>query len=841
MDRVSNRPLRRSIALAALRCSTVCVLAVTPAPFASAQTEGAPAAFERTSPGTLRADNPFGRRFDITLPLFIHGRYVGDIAGRIDVDGAVYFEVSDLNRLAGPILRDDMQQTLIVIGGEDGRASLEDLAAAGFDVGFDQPKFEAHFRPTPEQVYESSVSLARGRRAARENSGGPTTVSAYINAYSSLDYSNLTSPGDPARGEFRVGLDGAARFFDFITLEAEGNFEEETGVSREGTRLVYDDLDTATRWRLGDTDLLTAGFLGGDAILGLEVERRYGELAPDRVTRPSGRGRFRINRPSEIDVIVNGVVVRRLTLQPGIYDLEDFSLTQGANDVTLRIEDVDGRVETLEFTLFFDRQLLATDVQEFGFSLGVASTPDGTDISYDFEEPRASGYYRTGITDEFTLGVNGQASDDVAVVGAEGVFATLIGTVVLDAAVSSPVDGTGGAGFALNFDYQVSGFRFWDDDPENRSFSFSAEYVSPHFERVGGTVSDDYEIEFDVAYRQTIGYDLSLGLSGSYDIGRDGSADRYAVGATSSYQFTDELTLTASGGHEDSPDQGTSGVFFTLGLNYSFGEYGNAAASYDSQEDAARVGYAGVYDPGFGPVDYNLEAQRDNQGSGFSGGVGYTGPRAEVSLSHTSNLAEDGGAIQSDRTTARVGTAIVFADGHFALSRPVTGGFLIVDTHPSLDGRDVRVDPLRAGGGAESGLFGPAVVHDLGAHSTYVLPYEVDDLPPGYDLGAGAFTLTPGYRAGAAYTVGSDYSASVVSTLYDRNGNPVPLVSGVARHQSDPSAPPITVFTNRTGRFVAQGMKPGLWIAEVGSERYEIFIPDDAIGLVRIEELRPIR
>ena len=45
----------------------------------------------------------------------------------------------------------------------------------------------------------------------------------------------------------------------------------------------------------------------------------------------TGGGSFRIERTSDIDVLVNGVSVRRLHLRPGTYNFRDLPLGAGAS------------------------------------------------------------------------------------------------------------------------------------------------------------------------------------------------------------------------------------------------------------------------------------------------------------------------------------------------------------------------------------------------------------------------------------------------------------------------------------------------------------------------------
>jgi outer membrane usher protein len=120
----------------------------------------------------------------------------------------------------------------------------------------------------------------------------------------------------------------------------------------------------------------------------------------------------------------------------------------------------------------------------------------------------------------------------------------------------------------------------------------------------------------------------------------------------------------------------------------------------------------------------------------------------------------------------------------------------------------------------------------------------VDNLPVGYDLGAGAFDLYPAYKSGYKLTVGSDYTITAFGTLLDAKGEPVALLTGTAVQEGGDAGHKITVFTNRAGRFGAQALRPGRWLLDMATEpatRYTLDIPKDAVGLVKLDTLHPAK
>ena len=89
-----------------------------------------------------------------------------------------------------------------------------------------------------------------------------------------------------------------------------------------------------------------------------------------------------------------------------------------------------------------------------------------------------------------------------------------------------------------------------------------------------------------------------------------------------------------------------------------------------------------------------------------------------------------------------------------------------------------------------------------------------------------------------------DYSVTAIGRLLDADGQPLALVSGRAVEvaKSGEGAEPITIFTNRVGRFGASGLRPGRWRLEMGTTPptvYELEVPASAEGFVKAGDLKP--
>ena len=273
------------------------------------------------------------------------------------------------------------------------------------------------------------------------------------------------------------------------------------------------------------------------------------------------------------------------------------------------------------------------------------------------------------------------------------------------------------------------------------------------------------------------------------------------------------------------------------------------SGSYDSLNNSSSVSaYHGVSN-GVQRWEADINAQTDERARQtlINGSVLYAGNRGEMRLAQSASTDEfQGGGVTTTRSSARFSTAVAFADGRFGIGPPVRGnGFALVYPHESLAGKPITVGDAAAPRAYVDGL-GPALVTDLPAYAPNNISVDVKDLPPGYSLGTGAFDVVAPYRAGYALQVGSAHSVSVFGTLLGPDHQPLGLTTGVARPlQSGDGDATVTVFTNQSGRFVAEGLAPGTWVIEMATDGqptlYTIMIPAGTQGLLQAGVLLPMR
>lgn len=785
----------------------------------------------QTAPPSLAALNAFGRDIPLGGPFKDGAFIVGEIDYVLTADNRILIETQPLLALMQALLSPAAWQELATALDGRRQVSTEDLAALGYPIVYDPGTFSLTVSMHPDRRPRSSLSISGGRPSFQGPVAQPAGLSAYVTGFLTSDYVHVGE--DTGFGTPSLLIDSAIRFRG-VVLENEATLDE-TFV-REGTRLVYDDAGRTARWTAGDLRPQSRGFSGANPMAGLSLERVYADLDPQRNVQPRGQRAFTLVRPSTVEVFINGRSVQQTRLNPGSYDVSDFPFAQGGNDVRLVIRDDTGVESVVSFSIYFDRSLLAAGLTEFGLYAGT-ETEFGEDGREYSSEPGASGFYRRGLSDAFTAGANFQVNSRGAVVGGEAVWAAAVGTLGMDLAVSS-VEGIG-EGYALNLGYERV---FGGDEPGTRSVSGTFQATSESFATPGVELAENpFAYEAGVTYSQSIGTTQYISGDVFYSVGRGAREDQATVRATYGWRANSRAMFNAEAMYEQRRGENEFGIRF--GLTYRLGPYASVTGEVDSRRNRARLGYQTSRGRGVG--SWSAAANLDTSESATGANASFTAimNRAEIGGSHLTSFDADSGDISDQRTTLRAGASLAFADGAVAVSRPIYDSFALFRTHRTLGEAAVYVEPREGAYTARSGMLGGAVTPELSAYSPRTVTFDAPEAPTGYDLGAGVVQVLPPYRSGYLITVGSEYSMSATGQLVTASGAPLRLQAGLAFEIGQPDRPGVRMFTNGTGRFAVQGLRPGRWRIEAGPEGspfYVIEIPEDAgDGLVRLGVVSP--
>ena len=846
------------------------------------------------SPAISRTQlNPTGRTLNMPVPLLDDDRQLGELIIRIETDDRILVRKEQLATLLAAALKPDAIERLNLVQDSGGLIELKILNNAGIRLDFDPSAVAVRVLPNVATRTSQSISMATASNQAPSSVLlKPSLVAGYLNVYGELSHV-WQSQATQARPGVHVDLEAVLRA-GAVVFEADAtvdgivdaeacprnaycNYAHEDGFKRRRTRLVYDLPDTAIRFQAGDVATEIAGQQTIRDVLGVAIDKAPRILQPDTYGRFSTSRSFTIDRPSEVDIIVNGIATRRMRLRPGNYDLRDLALVAGSNNLKIVIADDTGAQRTVKFTTFFDSKLLEPGKSEWSASGGVPSyTRDGS-RAYVEDAYSVSGNYRQGISERITGEVSAQADQSVALAGAGVLASTPWGFFGTHASLTFT---DGSLGFASEASWDLVSFRglgaVSSTGVGQESLRFSADYRSPDFCQPGSYLATaggliypqfNYWLRLSGSYTTPLMWGISATLAGRYAFANDkvplaadyavGYSDRYGIDLSLAGPLTDTVNTSITVGYSNEMllrlskplEQGDDAEFRIMArISMRLGDRASVSASTDSlNKQSIASGHQSV---GAGPGRW--ETYVDAYRSGLSGeasiggSAAYYGNRAEVRASHTVAASEPYsagvGPNGNDRSSIRLGSSLAFVDDTVAVGAPIRGGaFAVVAPHASLAGKEINVG-MPEDKMARADRWGPAVVTDLPAYSSTSLPIDVVGLPIGYSLGAGTYDVRPPYRGGYLVEVGSAYSVSVFGTLLNATGEPLSLFAGVAFQDHNPKRQ-ATVLTNAAGRFAVEGLAPGRWILDMsgddGTIRYSIDVPKATEGLFRAGTLLP--
>lgn len=413
-----------------------------------------------------------------------------------------------------------------------------------------------------------------------------------------------------------------------------------------------------------------------------------------------------------------------------------------------------------------------------------------------------------------------------------------IGILAGDFAVS---DNDSGTGYAIDLDFTRT--QAFGPREDRVSWGLSAGARSEEFSGLNGLTGANRTAYETRAFwtRTFFESGSSINLDASYLWGRNDEEDRWRTRIGYNKRLTRIASLSTDLTWENREDEDDFG--FGLRLTVRPNAKSNASASYTSRNERASANWQQRGDSSFGAWSAGVDLDRTPETSGANANGFLIGARGDVGLNHRTQFDGTYGDVTSQVTSLRGGTAIGFADGAFAIGRPVGSSFAIVQPHESLRGSRVGIKSAAVSGSVTgSPIFGPAMVSDLPSYSKRNLEYDVRDLPIGYDLGAGSADVRAPFYAGYKLVVGSDLNITVMGRALDAWGEPVGYLLGVVTSLDRDDIEPVEIFTNGDGKFGAPGLGPGRWQVRFATQPDPTIItfdiPDDGETFVRLGDLQ---
>lgn len=756
----------------------------------------------------------------VNLPIFFEGLFFGEVQGKIrNGQELTSFRKDQFLNNFQENLNEEVIQKIQAI--EKEYLSPKDLKPLGLLISLDLKNLYLGVDVELEARRLSSKNLAFNIRPDwAQKAIYPKGLSGFLNLNNFIqddsDYDFTSYTSDQA-----LNLNwGRFSFLSQSSLQR----DNESRFIRQDTRFTFDDPNNLVRYQLGDLNYSVGQFQSFQPGAGIMASTNFG-LNPYRLFNPMSFREITLNTPSRVRVFVNNILVQTLNLPKGRHRLDNLPLNEGINNIRLEILDQRGRAEEVEFKGTTSFNLIGDGVHDFTYGGGIPAENNLGNRVYDTDDKKYFFVARHlyGFSNSLNLGFDLSGNSRQRILNLRSLHQGLLGLTTFDMASSQlmrPSVGEESTGLASRLTHV---FRNYQGELRRlQTFDFALEYLGPGFAAEGNyNARAGYRVAPEVGYTRFLSDYLNARIRGAY---------RYNSVARSLNNYTGTLSLSYvfkrnyqfSGQYSFSRfNSGESDQQVLFSFNWSMPETGQvvtASFNTETKDKNGQYSYTGKGRPSNWRLGANVRDNESTQQSEIQ--VGREDQRVISNLSFQNR--DNKGIKDSTLTRLNVNTALVYADGAFGLSRPVTESFLLVDTNGALEDHSIYLNRSGELYEAETGFLNHAVIPTFQGYRYYPVRFDSRDLPFGVTQPPSEVVIAAPFRGGVRLRLDSRLTKALVGKIqYQKNI----LQLRVGELKSTATAMTYPFFTNRKGRFFIESILPG---------EYEVIVEGKYLGLLTV-------
>ncbi|MDR3452688.1 MAG: fimbria/pilus outer membrane usher protein [Rhodoferax sp.] len=537
---------------------------------------------------------------------------------------------------------------------------------------------------------------------------------------------------------------------------------------------------------VGDTLTDALSWSRATRIGGIQLGSNFA-LQPYQITTPVPALLGSATLPSQVDLYVNGMRQYNGQVPAGPFQLNTIPNITGAGNAQVVLTDAFGRATTLNFSLYGTQQLLKQGLSQWSVELGKVRENYGLS-SFDYgNDPVASGTWRHGVTNSFTLETHAEATSGLTTAGVggywqpgqAGVFSGALATsrnsgrqagMYLPLAASGGDEGSGGS--QLNLGYQ------WNNSQFNAGFNATHTYgnyldVASLYGGAPPTSTGNAVVGYNT--RRWGGFSLSY----IYQQYPGQNASRYA--SASWFKSLGRSTSITVSANQDLVDhsQRSIAVVLTWVLDSRTTVSTSAQRSNGSTTYTANASSSTPSEGGFG---WSAGLRQGGGQNGGQGEVDYLGRYGRVDAGVYDVAGNHYGYAEANG-------ALVFMGGHPFAARQITNAFALVSTD-GVAGVPVLLENRPIGTTDGSGLL---LVTPLNSYQNNQVGIDPMQLPADVRIDSVKTIATPSDRAGTLVRFGITPIRAASVILVDASAQPLPLGS-LVRVNAQPGEPALVGY-----------------------------------------------
>jgi outer membrane usher protein len=508
-----------------------------------------------------------------------------------------------------------------------------------------------------------------------------------------------------------------------------------------------DDPEKMRSLRVGD--IITNPGMHGRALRvgGVQIGTNF-STRPELITHPLPDFYGETAIPTAVELYVNGRLTKRQEVQPGSYVLEDVPVVNGFGQMQIVARDVLGRQQVFSQDFFIVPELLRTGLSEYSFSAGALREEFAIE-NFQYGDFVTTATWRHGLRDNLTVTGHGEISNQYALLGGNGHYATANGGVVNAGLGFSNSDIGAGARWQL-------GFRKLSD---LLNFSVEVSGTTDKFD-VLGSIAQPPKLQLLTTVGKNFYENGSLGLSLLHQEYRARPSLSIAS-ATYSISLRRFLTISANLSYvRTERDDLSAGIRFSMPFGEHHSTSGGFTAGRNDQRIEAEINRALPAGSGFG---YHIAA------GALDGKFVDAGVIAQNEIGTYRLDVRDADAYGSSWQIGTSGS-VAYLSGLTKLTRQVNEAFAVVNVG-DIEGVRVYAENQEIG---RTNRNGQIFVPGLRPYLKNQLRIELEDLPLNTKVGSVSEDTAPYFRSGVVVNFDVSVSNNVVFRAIQRDGTPVP-------------------------------------------------------------------
>ncbi len=591
-----------------------------------------------------------------------------------------------------------------------------------------------------------------------------------------------------------------------ITTYTYQKTEDTEKAARLMTSFAYSDRDKLQTVTLGDFSS-SSGALGSGILLGGISYSKNFSLAPFFLKQPPLQLGGTIETPSDVEIYLDGNLVRKERLSPGEFTFQNIPATTGFGTASMVIKDVYGREKIIAIPFYYSERLLKKGLHEYSYNAGFIREDFGVkDFSYG--KPAFMSFHNFGFSKNLKIGYAAEASTDLVNIGPSASFSIFNEGIVNTAFAYSYNSGESGFSGILDYRYQSRHF--------NAGLSLRSD--SRQYSTLTVKPSDD-KAKFRFTGSIGFGGKKTGYLGTQYSIAEMYQSDRLSrVSVSYNKTLTKSTSLFVNA--SETQDIKTYNEIF-LGIHVYLGNHTSGSVNYSKKDDAEiqRVTIQKSQPPGNG-FGFRADMVNTNDIDYANGAVSYQNSYGLYKMDVTGN------AENMDYRLSVAG-GIGYIDKSVFLSRPITDSFAKVKVDKL---EDVRVYYY----GNEVGRTdkkGELIVTNIRSHHDNKIGIEIQDIPIDYSITSLSRYISPSSRNGSVVKFEINRIQVITGNLYiirDEKRVPVEFTRLFVQVKD-------AIFeglVGRNGEFYLENLPPGRHSARTvykgGEFRFDIIIPESS-------------